>query len=462
MRAFILAALLCACGSNTASTPAQPTPDTGPAPTPALAFLTKPTRSATELTTATKAFWGDVIVMRVTGVAPRAMVTLNATGMFRDGAWSSSNTFEANAAGEVDTARDAPKSGSYTTIDPDGPVWSMTKDAAPPEEAIAGNGLRVDVLVDEVRVARGTLERFVKRDGLENVSVKTDGLLGAYYAPKDGKKHPTILAFGGSEGGLSSGEFTAMYYASLGYAVLGVAYFAAEGLPAELTDVPLEYFERAMKWLDGRPEADATKLAVMGGSRGGELALLLGATFPRVTAVVANVPSGVVWGSAGSLDAGAWTYEGKSLPMMPNGSKPPKGFRDPIDGKLLYDSTPPFISALDEATPEVLDAATIRVEKTKGPVLLIAGEDDKLWPACRMSKISMDRLAGHNPLDQFQCYPSAGHSIGKPGIPTTGAYRAYHPLAKYWMALGGTAAGIAAAARDADERTRTFLAAALR
>ena len=62
-------------------------------------------------------------------------------------------------------------------------------------------------------------------------------------------------------------------------------------------------------------------IAVMGGSRGGEVALLLGSMFPDVKAVVAYSPSHVVWGGWPISDEDrkkqtnrpAWTYKGKPV-----------------------------------------------------------------------------------------------------------------------------------------------------
>jgi dienelactone hydrolase len=73
-----------------------------------------------------------------------------------------------------------------------------------------------------------------------------------------------------------------------------------------------------------------TQLAVIGASKGGEAALLIGATFPEVGAVVSVVGSGVITQGirqdvlAGSfLDilgtpVASWTYQGRELPYLPN------------------------------------------------------------------------------------------------------------------------------------------------
>jgi dienelactone hydrolase len=66
-------------------------------------------------------------------------------------------------------------------------------------------------------------------------------------------------------------------------------------LPDDLIDIPLEYFEIGIGWMGRQPKVQGDRLGVIGGSRGGELVLLLGSTFKQIKAVVAFVPSGVVW-----------------------------------------------------------------------------------------------------------------------------------------------------------------------
>ena len=69
---------------------------------------------------------------------------------------------------------------------------------------------------------------------------------------------------------------------------MGIAYFGIDSLPATLGEIPLEYFERALAWLVRQPEVQPGRLAVLGISRGSEMALQLGATFPAIRAVVAD------------------------------------------------------------------------------------------------------------------------------------------------------------------------------
>ena len=110
--------------------------------------------------------------------------------------------------------------------------------------------------------------------------------------------------------------------ASHGYAALNLAYFAQPGLPRGLVNIPLEYFENAIRWMRKQPWLGDRFLAAWGTSRGGELALLLGATFPDINAVSAWVPSGVMFWGIGPNELGdprdraSWTFRGKPLPYL--------------------------------------------------------------------------------------------------------------------------------------------------
>lgn len=66
--------------------------------------------------------------------------------------------------------------------------------------------------------------------------------------------------------------------------------------------------------------------------------------------------------------------------------------------------------------PEARERATTPLEQIAGPVLLISGTGDQLWPAPTLCELAMSRLAGHqHPFpDQHLSYDGAGHLIGPP------------------------------------------------
>jgi dienelactone hydrolase len=246
---------------------------------------------------------------------------------------------------------------------------------------------------------------------------------------------------------------TATVLASRGIPALALAYFCVPPLPPELVNVPLEYFDAALDWLAARPGVDSERLAVMGRLRGGELALLLGATFPRIHAVVALVPSHVMQAgveTGGEAGQPSWSLGGAPLPFVPRASLT-TGMVEPIA------NTPLFLAAFEDAA--AVERAAIPVERIQGPVLLVSGLDDQMWPSTLMAEQVMARLRAHQHPYPFThlTYADAGHSAaGQPYLPTT-VNSGRHPVRQVVFTQGGTAQATAAAQADAWPRVLRFL-----
>jgi len=219
-----------------------------------------------------------------------------------------------------------------------------------------------------------------------------------------------VITAGGSGGGVFSAPGALL--ASQGIAALCLAYFGVEGLPPHLKRIPLEYFGAAIQWCGCHPLLRTDSIGIAGGSRGAELALLVAASYPEIVAVVGWSASGVMWPGLdpGNLDhpVAAWTWEGKDLPFALLD-------RTAINWKqrpLRF--TPAFIAGLsDNAT---VAEAEIPVERIQGPVLLISGSDDQVWPSSMLSDVAINRLRrAHHPFEiEHLCYEGAGHAIGPP------------------------------------------------
>ena len=374
----------------------------------------------------------EALGIRVTGLEPNQEVTVRLSLALAD-RWSSSHaSFVAPLDGTVDLGVLAPVGGTYAGVDAMGLFWSVGKAErrSPPTREDRGCAV-ISVELGGHVVARSTLFRSWARPEVRDFAVHDSGLVGQMYWRPDRPPRPAVIVLGGSEGGLGRwSHLMAAGLASNGYNALALAYFGCETLPPHLSLIPLEYFQRALEWLAQHPGVDGDRLAVLGASRGGELALLLGATLPNLSAVVAYSPSHVVWSEIAfgfRRRRSAWSHGGSALPF--------------VDIQL------PMSAAVAARVMDKRPEAVIPVERIKGGVLAISGDNDTLWPSSLMAERVMQRLREHNhphPAEHLR-YTKAGHAICRPYTATRG------------MPHGGTAEGMARANEDSWRYVLTFL-----
>lgn len=378
----------------------------------------------------------EVVKIQVVGLVPGQTVTLRASlNDDLEQHWESYATFRSDGNGIVDVTTQVPMSGTYHIADPMGLFWSMLPNVPGRDYPIFANfntnsiPVTVAAEINNEQIATATINRIRLQNDINSVPVSEEGLVGQFYSPKGMGPYAALLILGGSSGNADIRK--AALLASHGYATLALDYFGGPGLPRELSEIPLEYFETAIAWLKSQDVADKNRIGVLGTSRGGELALLLGATFPELKAVVGYVPSGTVWGNLTSTSIGeraAWTYQGKPVP---------------------------FATVRD---PGSINAAIIPVEKINGPILLLSGKDDQVWPSAYLSEIAVARLKEYNHPYSYEhlSYEDAGHLIGLPYWPTT-MNQVTHPVTGAKLVFGGTARGNAFASTDAWARVLEFL-----
>lgn len=346
------------------------------------------------ISTPSIALYGERFSWRVTGLRPGERVTVKAVSRdARRVSWESEAVYKADSSGGVDLGRQAPVAGSYAETDIFGLLWSMKPTGPESGKPIAYrndgvNGWTVDLTATDLAgVTVTTRFRCVSQrpgEALVRVPLEQDGLKGFLYYPAEGGPFPGVILLGGSEGGLL--EMWARALAANGFASLTLAWFGYPGVPDELVEIPLEYFDRASGWMKSHPKVKAGGLGVMGGSKGGEAALLAASRNNGFRAVVALTPAAHMWEghtmrffSPDYKPVSSWSLGGKPLPYIPFKVSPAE--KELEQKGELASFVKFFREGLAEAAPKTVEKAAIPVERIAGPILLISGTDDRIWPS---------------------------------------------------------------------------------
>lgn len=283
----------------------------------------------------------------------------------------------------------------------------------------------------------------------------------AVYAQPGDAPRPVIIILAGAEGGDEAGRRFGPILAELGYAAVSLPYYSPNWgdygpppplpeLPGSFIDIRVDQLADLRAALSAMPGVDVTRLALFGGSKGSEFALIAASRYPWITSVVAYTPSDLVWEGWGleMVEAegtrSSFSFDGKPLAFIP--------YRGFVEGLLAGPSAD--LLAIHENGradhPNREAEARIPVETYAGPVMLIAGGKDALWNSARMANnIAAARdTAGRR--TETLIYPDAGHDI-------IGAASGARPDPRG----GGDAAANQAARADAWPRVVAFLAQTL-
>lgn len=305
--------------------------------------------------------------------------------------WRSRADFEASRNGDLELDRARALSGSYSGVFGMGLIASMTPTRPiPPQDDAYYWGSKQAFLISVSANGHTMASRTFFRTGFPGLSLAAEnlpqvGFVGRWITPGGHASPLAVLELGGSEGGIPAllyGSYLALH----GYRTLQLAYFEASGLPSTLSDIPLEYFARALTWLHRQP--GVKEVLVEGVSRGSEAALLLGVHYPTlVQGVIASVPSGVAVCSYPACGGPAWTLGGTPIPYTTQFNNP-----EPSDDP----------------------GAVIPVAQIHGPILLDCGGSDRVWVSCTYSRaIETELDAAHDPLPHpLYAYPDGGHGVG--------------------------------------------------
>ena len=217
------------------------------------------------------------------------------------------------------------------------------------------------------------------------------GQVDAELFARQGGALPLVVGLGGSEGGnawaTQAWRTQRERFLDQGYAMLAVGYFGTPHSPAHLDRISLDGVHAAIERAARDPRVDGRCIAVVGGSRGAELALLLASYYPDIKAVVAIVPGSAVFPAlTDAMTTAGFSFHDKPLPFVP----------------MTWGATPHLFTGnlraafqtmmRDEAA---MARAAIPVERINGPVLLVSATRDEVWPSKEMADAMMRRLQAH-------------------------------------------------------------------
>ncbi len=238
----------------------------------------------------------------------------------------------------------------------------------------------------------------------EITSVTTEGFDGVFYPTR--YKENAIVFVSGSEGGIGTGKKMGAYYQALGFSTLALGLFHTEHTNKSLTQVPIEYMERAMEWLKKR---GYRRIVVDGISKGSEYVLYASTVIQDITGVIARVPSYFISeGLAAKMPAGksCWSYKGKELSYTPYKVRKISKIKT-----LLMEKQFSLISMNKDKI--VTEESIIPVEKIRGPLLLMSTRADTIWPCDIYMKKLIRRLSeNHFPYEvQYISFEYMSHLL---------------------------------------------------
>ncbi len=205
------------------------------------------------------------------------------------------------------------------------------------------------------------------------------------------KQQPLVVGLGGSEGGNAWAsnywKNTRDAFLEKGYAFLAIGYFGCKETPALLNQIAIDDVYKAIAEAKKYKRVNPDRIAVIGGSRGADLALLLGSYYKDISCVVGMSSSHAVFpGHTQEFTTSCWTFQGKELPFIPVNE-------EAVPFLMKRDLRGTFTAMLKDSVAE--QQSLIKVEKIHGPILLLSATSDEIIPAVSMGEKMIARLK-HN------------------------------------------------------------------
>ena len=251
--------------------------------------------------------------------------------------------------------------------------------------------------------------------------LKEDGFCGTFYK---GTKYfeKAIIFMSGSGISQKQAQLSASFLVKQGYSVLVLGFYKWRGLPREMFGIPVEYVHSAINWLLSYQEQRIKKIAIIGTSTGAGYALLCSSLLMEISCVIAISPFDHVMEGVDrkfrKTDRSTYTYKGQDITFTPNTllsnsilsllrqARNNKKYTLRRIIRYFYDMNPPIPSS------------RIKIENMKADILIIAAQDDDMWPADEAASRMEEILLKFNYPYRVKSivYEKASHLLGY--IPT--------------------------------------------
>lgn len=218
------------------------------------------------------------------------------------------------------------------------------------------------------------------------------GRMGSVLFAGDRENQPLIVGLGGAEGGNAwvRPRFRPIRdrFLEQGYAFLALAYFGGRDTASGLDRISVEGVHAAIMEAARDPRINRDCIAVIGGSKGGELALLLASHYRDIKAVVGIVPGHAVFPAHTiAMNTPSFAHNGEPLPFVPVPWKA-------VPALIKRDLRGAYEAMLSDE--EAVEKAAIAVENINGPLLLLSATRDEFWPSMEMSEAIVARLRSND------------------------------------------------------------------
>ncbi|CAD5115227.1 DgyrCDS4220 [Dimorphilus gyrociliatus] len=395
----------------------------------------------------------DSVDIVVKNLKPKQKVTIASYSNDSNVKMVSNAYFEANDNGQVSCTNDESLGGTYKGKHADGLFWSqknainqrdglryLKKDITTPINVkLAVFDGHIDICDEKPFTSNSylsvtQLDRwYLDQENVDRKEIAEGNIRGTLFMPKGKGPFKGIVDLFGTGGGLF--EHRGALFSSRGFAVLCLGYFDYRDIPPNI-DIPLDYFEEGVKFLESQEKVEKGGVGVIGLSLGAEIALMMVNYIPLVKAAC------IINGTA------FLTFERKYKGRLVAEKTTDMDY----DRIVNTEEGMVFKGVSQHYTPE----SVLPLNQTADcRIMVIAGEDD-----CNTDSV----LSGHIVRDQIKklnynnfemlSYPNTGHLIEPPHSPLCKV--CYHKYVGTNLIYGGSTYEHAMAQIDSWRKMKNF------